>query len=198
MLFSNNEDCSMPALTPAEILSVLESAPERELIPERLTLPEGPEPPQVLLFSDGGSSPNPGPGGWAFILRSAAAEPGCDLLEVEGAGAVAQTTNNRMELTAVIRGLLHLPGPCRVLLVSDSQYVLKGLSEWLPGWKRKNWVNSKRKPVLNSDLWKILDHLSTPHQITCQWTRGHAGHVENERCDHLVGEIRAEHFGTLG
>ncbi|MAJ47188.1 MAG: ribonuclease HI [Planctomycetes bacterium TMED75] len=188
----------MSVLTPAEILSVLESAPERELTPEPLALSEGTEAPQVLLFSDGGASPNPGPGGWAFILRSAAPDSEGRLLEVEGAGAVAETTNNRMELTAVIRGLLHLQRSCRILLVSDSQYVLKGLSEWLPGWKRKNWINSKRKPVLNSDLWKILDHLSTQHQITCQWTRGHAGHAENERCDHLVGQIRAEHFGGLG
>lgn len=188
----------MPELTLAEILTVLESAPERELIAEPLTLSESTEPPQVHLFSDGGASPNPGPGGWAFLLRSAAQKSGSQFLEVEGAGAVARTTNNRMELTAVIRGLLHLPSSCRVLLVSDSQYVLKGLSEWLPGWKRKNWINSKRKPVLNSDLWKILDHLSTQHQITCEWTRGHAGHIENERCDHLVGQIRAEHFGTLG
>ena len=181
-------------LTPSDMLSAMESAPQRELIPDPLPLPEGPDRPQVDLFSDGGASPNPGPGGWAYILRCAGGSGPGDEVEVEGAGAVPGTTNNRMELTAVIRGLMHLDRPCRVRLVSDSEYVVKGLSEWLAGWKRKNWVNSRRKPVLNSDLWKILDQLASEHEVTCTWTRGHAGHAENERCDQLVGRIRDEHF----
>ena len=146
--------------------------------------------------SDGGASPNPGPGGWAFILRSC--PPSGGETEVEGAGAVPETTNNRMELTAAIRGLVHLQRPCQVLLVSDSEYLLKGISEWLEGWKRKNWLNSRRKPVLNSDLWKIVDQLCSVHDIRCQWTKGHSGHRENERCDQLVGRLRREHFGHSG
>ena len=194
MLFDENPDPSFPDRL--GIIAAVDGAPERELAPEALSLPEGEELPTVCLFSDGGASPNPGPGGWAFVLRHCPASG--EEIEVEGAGAVVATTNNRMELTAAIRGLVHLERPCRVLLTSDSEYLLKGLSEWLDGWKRRNWVNSRRKPVLNSDLWKILDHLRSVHQISCQWTKGHAGHPENERCDQLVGRLREEHFGSSG
>ena len=147
--------------------------------------------PVFWLFTDGGSSPNPGPGGWAFILRSNAEANG-EVLETESAGGVPATTNNRMELTAVIRGLLHLEDPCAVTVVSDSEYVIKGLTEWMPGWKRRDWKNSRKKPVLNSDLWRILDRLANFHQVRFEWTKGHAGHPENERCDQLVGRIRNE------
>ena len=142
--------------------------------------------PELDLYTDGGCSPNPGAGGWAFIIR-------CRNVEENGlemAGAVARSTNNRMEMMAVIRGLLALDRPCRVRLVADSEYVVKGLSEWIDGWKRRNWVNSRRKPVLNSELWRVLDALRSYHQIEPNWTRGHAGHRENERCDALVGQVR--------
>jgi ribonuclease HI len=172
------------------ILEAVGAAPALELAVGALPLPEGDGMPQVLLFTDGGSSPNPGPGGWAFILRNAEDLEGAQ--EVEGAGAVPDTTNNRMELIAVIRGLLHLEHPCAVCLVSDSEYVTKGLSEWLEGWKARNWRNSKKKPVLNEDLWRILDRLARHHQVSAEWTRGHAGHPENERCDALVERMRAD------
>ena len=97
-----------------------------------------------------------------------------------------------MELTAVIGGLLHLEHPCQVTVVSDSEYVIKGLTEWMPGWKRRDWRNSRKKPVLNADLWRILDRLSSYHEVRFEWTKGHAGHPENERCDELVGRIRDE------
>jgi ribonuclease HI len=172
------------------ILEAVGAAPEWELPVDALLLPEGDSKPQVLLFTDGGSSPNPGPGGWAFILRKAEDVEGAQ--EVEGAGAVEATTNNRMELIAVIRGLLHLERPCAVRLVADSEYVTKGLTEWLAGWKARNWRNSRKKPVLNEDLWRILDRLDTHHTINAEWTRGHAGHPENERCDVLVERMRTE------
>jgi len=192
MLF--NDDPQDHHLAPQELTDVLSAAPELELHPEPLVLPDQPDPPLVELFSDGGASPNPGPGGWAFVLRHGSPDGVGN--EVEGAGAVPSTTNNRMELTAAIRGLAHLDRACRVRLVSDSEYLLKGLSEWLSGWKRRNWVNSRRKPVLNSDLWKILDRLAGYHQISGEWTKGHAGHPENERCDQLVCRLRDEHFGA--
>ena len=141
--------------------------------------------PVLNLYTDGGCSPNPGPGGWAFILRP---EGGKQVLEQ--AGAVHQSTNNRMELMAVIRGLLALDHPAQVRLVADSEYVVKGLMEWLDGWKRRGWVNSRRKPVLNDDLWKVLDVLRGYHTLQAEWTRGHAGHPENERCDALVNRVR--------
>ncbi|MCH2123033.1 MAG: ribonuclease HI [Pirellulaceae bacterium] len=172
-----------------EILAAVGAAAQFELAAEALSLDGQGELPAVALFTDGGSSPNPGPGGWAFILRLGV---GTDEQEVEGAGAVPATTNNRMELTAVIRGLLHLDRPCAVQLIADSEYVVKGLTEWLAGWKKRGWKNAKKKPVLNDDLWRILDRLAAYHQIRAEWTKGHAGHPENERCDELVGRVRAE------
>ena len=177
------------------ILKAVEGAPHLEMAAEPLSGEVSPSAdtsrPVFWLFTDGGSSPNPGPGGWAFILR-AQAQPGEALFETESAGGVPATTNNRMELTAVIRGLLHLEHPCQVTVVSDSEYVIKGLTEWLPGWKRRDWKNSRKKPVLNADLWQILDRLAQFHEVRFEWTKGHAGHPENERCDELVGRIRNE------
>ena len=188
MLF--DQEPAGPGIDREKILQAVEAAPHLELAAESLGLPGNGESPAVELFTDGGASPNPGPGGWAFILR---ADAGSDReREVEGAGAVVATTNNRMELTAVIRGLLHLEHPCSVRLVSDSEYVIKGLTEWIEGWKKRNWRNSKRKPVLNEDLWRILDRLASYHQISAEWTRGHAGHPENERCDELVERMRED------
>lgn len=174
------------------LLAALPEPPEEEISRGELQLPSGGDRPTVLLYTDGGCSPNPGPGGWAFILQPAG-EGGRSVLE--GAGAVRKSTNNRMELMAVIRGLLALERPCRVRLVSDSEYVVKGLEEWLDGWKRKNWVNSRRKPVLNKELWQALDVLRGHHELSSEWTRGHAGHPENERCDQLVGLVRDQLVG---
>ncbi len=135
----------------------------------------------VTLFSDGACKGNPGPGGFGFILRDNASAK-----EVEGSGGASRTTNNRMELRAVIHGLELLKSPCAVKIVSDSQYVLKGLSEWMPGWKRKGWKTSTKAPVKNADLWKKLDALQQSHKLDFHWVRGHQGHAENERCDQLA------------
>jgi ribonuclease HI len=138
------------------------------------------------LFTDGACEGNPGPGGWAFILRNPA-----DAKEFRDSGGERETTNNRMELTSVIRGLEAINGSSEIRLVTDSQYVSKGISEWMPGWKKKGWkrvVNGKLKPVANEDLWRRLDELLANHRVTCQWVRGHAGHPENEECDRMAVE----------
>jgi ribonuclease HI len=140
--------------------------------------------PEVQLFTDGGCSGNPGPGGWAFVLRHPASGK-----ELERAGAERETTNNRMELTAVIRGLAALKRRSRVELVSDSVYVGRGLSEWLPKWKANGWrrrEGKRYKEVKNEDLWRELDHLLAKHDVRFTHVRGHAGHPENERCDTLA------------
>jgi ribonuclease HI len=139
------------------------------------------------LFTDGACSGNPGKGGWAYILRDMATDE-----ERSEAGAEARTTNNRMEMLSVIRGLESLgPTPRRVKLVTDSQYVTKGISEWMPGWKSRGWMRKlgrKLEPVANVELWKELDALVALHDVECHWIRGHAGHAENERCDQMAVE----------
>ena len=140
--------------------------------------------PEVQLFTDGACSGNPGPGGWAFLLRHPASGK-----ELQGAGAERETTNNRMELTAVIHGLAALKRPARVELVSDSVYVGKGLSEWLPKWKANGWRRRDGKrwaEIKNEDLWRQLDGLLAKHRVRFTHVRGHAGHPENERCDTLA------------
>jgi ribonuclease HI len=140
---------------------------------------------KVELFCDGACLGNPGPGGWAFLLRlQTEAGP----KEKESAGGEPDTTNNRMELTAALRGLESLTRPCRVRIVSDSQYVLKGLDAWMDAWKRKGWRKADGQPVLNTDLWQALDQQRRIHAIETQWVRGHAGHPENERVDRLARE----------
>jgi len=133
----------------------------------------------VEIFSDGACSGNPGPGGWGTLLR-------CDGREKELCGFEEQTTNNRMELTAAIAGLEALKKPCQVLLTTDSEYLKKGMTEWIDGWIRRGWVNSQKKPVANRDLWEKLLKLNEIHQIEWNWVRGHDGHAENERCDELA------------
>jgi ribonuclease HI len=133
----------------------------------------------VEIFCDGACSGNPGPGGFGAILRA-----GGTVKELSG-GELA-TTNNRMELTAAITALEALTRPCRVRLTTDSQYLVKGMKEWLAGWIRKGWLNSKKEPVLNRDLWERLDALGRRHSIEWLWVKGHAGHPENERCDELA------------
>ncbi|MFG0256736.1 MAG: ribonuclease HI [Phycisphaerales bacterium JB043] len=141
--------------------------------------------PHVELHTDGACSGNPGPGGWAYILH----HPGTGK-RVEHSGAEHDTTNNRMELIALIEGLSALTRPSVVDIYSDSQYVLKGLNEWLDGWKAKGWKNAQKKPVKNRDLWEQLDALRSEHELDYHWIRGHSDHPENERCDQLAVEAR--------
>lgn len=141
--------------------------------------------PHVVLFTDGACSGNPGPGGWAFILRHPSSKK-----ELERFGGEALTTNNRMELTAVLKGLEALNRPSRVEIWSDSQYVLNGLREWLDSWKARGWRTASKKPVKNVELWQELDNLKSLHELTFHWIEGHAGHPENERCDQLAVAAR--------
>lgn len=133
----------------------------------------------VEIFCDGACSGNPGPGGYGAILR-------CRGAEKELSGGEPATTNNRMELTAALVALQQLTRPCRVTVTTDSQYLVKGMTEWLAGWQRNGWKNSKKEPVLNRELWEALSMAAAQHQISWQWVRGHAGHQENERCDTLA------------
>lgn len=138
-------------------------------------------PPRVELYTDGACSGNPGPGGWAFILVHPASGS-----QKEDFGAERETTNNRMELTAAIKGLEALTRRSRVELYSDSQYVLKGLREWMDSWKKRGWKTADKKPVKNQDLWEELDSLRAAHEITFHWIKGHNEHPQNERCDQLA------------
>lgn len=133
----------------------------------------------VQIYTDGGCRPNPGPGAWAALLRHGAHER-------EIAGYESQTTNNRMELTAALKGLQALKSPCEVDLYTDSNYLKQGMSEWLAGWKRRGWRTADHKPVLNEDLWRALEAAAATHRVRWHWVRGHAGHAENERVDALV------------
>ncbi len=131
------------------------------------------------VFTDGACQGNPGPGGWGAIVRI-----GRRTKEISG--AEARTTNNRMEMTAIIEALKELPPGSHVVLTTDSQYVQKGITQWIKNWKRNGWKNAAKEPVKNADLWKILDELNRKHVIEWRWVRGHAGHRENERCDELA------------
>jgi len=133
----------------------------------------------VDIFTDGACSGNPGPGGWGAILRMGA-------VEKELFGGEARTTNNRMEMTAVIRALEALKRPVLARVHTDSQYVQKGISEWIVGWKKRGWKTADKQPVKNEDLWRELDRLAGLHRVEWLWVRGHAGHVENERADALA------------
>ncbi|MCK8515114.1 ribonuclease HI [Methylonatrum kenyense] len=134
---------------------------------------------RVEVFSDGACRGNPGPGGWGALLRFGA-------VEKELCGGEPETTNNRMELLAAIRALEALKRPCRVVITTDSQYVRKGMTEWMAGWKARNWKTAAKKPVRNQDLWQRLDELVGRHDVEWRWVRGHAGHPENERADALA------------
>lgn len=136
--------------------------------------------PKVEIFTDGACSGNPGPGGWGTILR-------CKGKEKELSGGEKETTNNRMELTAVIEGLKALKKPCDVVLTTDSKYVSDGLLKgWAKSWKENGWKKKDRKPALNPDLWDELLTLCNTHNVEIIWVKGHAGHPENERCDSLA------------
>jgi ribonuclease HI len=134
---------------------------------------------KVELFTDGACSGNPGPGGWGVILRFKGAEK-------ELCGGEPDTTNNRMELLAVIEGLSALKRACEVDVYTDSQYVMKGISEWIFSWKKRDWKTADNKPVKNVDLWQRLDALVRGHKVKWHWVKGHAGHAENERADELA------------
>ena len=143
---------------------------------------------QVRAFTDGACSGNPGPGGWGAVLQFGDHER-------ELHGGAADTTNNRMELTAAIEALRALSESCRVSLTTDSTYVKDGITQWLANWKRNGWKTAAKKPVKNQDLWQALDHESSRHEIDWCWVKGHSGHPENERADRLANlgmdEVRA-------
>ena len=142
----------------------------------------------IQIFTDGACSGNPGPGGWGAILRYTAHEK-------ELSGGEAETTNNRMELMALIAALEQLKEPCEIDLCSDSQYVINGLQKgWAKGWRARGWKKADKSPALNSDLWARLLDLSEAHTIHYNWIKGHAGHPENERCDRLAVE-QSKRFG---
>jgi ribonuclease HI len=135
----------------------------------------------VEIYADGACKGNPGRGGWGVLLRAGGRER-------EIFGGEAQTTNNRMELTAVIEGLRSLKERSAVRVYTDSQYVQKGISEWIHSWKRRGWLTADKKPVKNVDLWKTLDEVARAHQVEWHWVKGHAGHPENERADALANK----------
>ena len=134
---------------------------------------------KVKVITDGACVGNPGPGGWAAILRY-------NNHRRELSGSEPSTTNNRMELTAAIRGLTALTEPCEVEVVTDSEYLKKGVTEWIHKWKRNGWKSASKEPVKNKDLWEQLDRAAAPHKVRWLWTRGHASHVDNNRADKLA------------
>lgn len=136
--------------------------------------------PDIHLFTDGSCYPNPGPGGWAYILRHLPTN-----LSKEDSGYSADTTNNRMEMLAVIQGIYRLKKPCKVHIFSDSEYVCKGINKWRIGWRKKRFSTIK-----NPDMWEQLDNLLNKHEVKAVWVPGHTGHKENERCDYLAGLAR--------
>jgi ribonuclease HI len=138
----------------------------------------------VLLITDGACLQNPGPGGWACILRYKEKKR-------EMWGSDPDTTNNRMEITAAVQGLAALNEPCEVEIVTDSQYLKNGITKWVEGWKRNGWLTKERKPVLNRDLWERLDELNEKHRTRWTWTKGHASHADNNRCDELAARAAA-------
>lgn len=136
---------------------------------------------RVEIFTDGACKGNPGPGGWGALLRMGRHEK-------EMSGSDPSTTNNRMELTAVIRALNALKEPCEVILHTDSRYVIDGITKWIHGWQRKGWVNASKQPVRNADLWHDLIAAVQRHNVTWEWVKGHNGHIENERVDRLASD----------
>jgi len=135
--------------------------------------------PVVEAFTDGACSGNPGPGGWGVLLRMGGHEK-------ELCGGEAHTTNQQMEIKAAIEALKALKKTCAITIYSDSTYVIKGITEWIHGWKKNGWKNAAKKPVSNQELWQQLDALNASHDVTWQWVKGHAGHEGNERADELA------------
>ena len=144
---------------------------------------------RVEIFTDGACKGNPGPGGWGAILRMGEHEK-------ELSGGEPDTTNNRMEMTAVIEALNALRQPCEIVLHTDSTYVIDGITKWIHGWQKRGWKTAGKKPVLNQDLWLALLDAARPHAISWHWVKGHSGHPENERADRLASD-EAERIGRL-
>ncbi len=140
---------------------------------------------QVEIFTDGACKGNPGPGGWGVLLRNGGHEK-------ELSGSEPETTNNRMEMTAVIRALNALTQPCAITLYTDSKYVIDGITKWIHSWQKKGWKNAQKKPVLNKDLWQEMLEAIAPHKIEWHWVKGHDGHPENERVDRLASDAADE------
>ena len=140
---------------------------------------------KIQLITDGACSGNPGPGGWAAVLRYNGAKK-------ELYGCEPHTTNNRMELRAAIEGLRALKEECEVEVVTDSEYVKNGITTWIHGWKRKGWMTAAKKPVVNQDLWQELDKQAARHKMAWTWTKGHASHADNNRCDELATRAARE------
>ena len=136
---------------------------------------------RVRIYTDGACKGNPGPGGWGALLRMGQHEK-------ELVGGEAHTTNNRMEMTAVIRALNALIEPCEVILHTDSRYVIDGITKWVGGWKKRGWVNASKQPVKNADLWHDLIEAVARHAVTWEWVKGHSGHPENERVDRIASD----------
>ncbi len=143
---------------------------------------ETPELPRVEIATDGACKGNPGRGGWGAVLRAA------DGRERELSGGERETTNNRMELMAAIEGLNALKRPCRVVLSTDSRYVMDGLTKWIKGWQKNGWKTAAKQPVKNAELWQALLAAAKPHRIEWVWVKGHAGHPDNERADKLASD----------
>lgn len=141
---------------------------------------------KVIIYTDGGSKPNPGPGGWAALLIYGN-------YEKELSGGDSDTSNNRMELTAAIEALSALTRPCSVELYTDSEYLKNGITQWLKGWVKNGWVTANKQPVKNQDLWEELHEATQRHKISWRWTKGHAGDANNERVDLLATAARAEY-----
>jgi len=140
--------------------------------------------PDLVAYTDGACSGNPGPGGWGALLQAIKGDT--VLKERTLKGGAAQTTNNQMELMAAISALEALSKPSTITVVTDSNYVKNGITSWIYGWKRNGWKNAAKKPVANADLWQRLDSAQARHQVTWKWVKGHAGHAENERADELA------------
>jgi ribonuclease HI len=149
-----------------------------------------PASPEVRITTDGACKGNPGPGGWAAILQWNGTEKVLS-------GAERLTTNNRMEMTAALKALEAMKRPASITLVTDSKYLLEGMTQWIHGWKRNGWRNAAKHPVKNDDLWKALDAAARPHSIRWEWVKGHSGHPMNERADALANEAIASMLETL-
>ena len=150
---------------------------------------------RVEIFTDGACKGNPGPGGWGALLRAGPHER-------ELWGGEPETTNNRMEMTAVVEALRALKRPSEVVLTTDSQYVRKGITEWIDGWKRRGWTTAAKQPVKNAELWRAIDEAAARHRVEWRWVKGHSGHAENERVDALanrgIAELRARRGDGAG